>query len=183
VSPTRASHVVEDFSDHPAADGLIVLDGDHSRVGIESTVIDMTVDPPRILRPGVLTPEVLEPLIGPVEITSIQDASASPGTSEHHYAPQTPCQFVDPARIDDTLAALDCRCVVLTTQPLVPTNSTVVIQLPADPAGYAAELYDAMRRADRERADLILLACGGEDDPNWLAIRDRLMRAAADRAS
>ena len=53
--------------------------------------------------------------------------------------------------------------------------------MPDDPQGYAAEIYDAMRRADAERPDLILIEVQGEDDPNWEAIRDRLNRAASER--
>ncbi|MEE2906236.1 MAG: L-threonylcarbamoyladenylate synthase [Planctomycetota bacterium] len=184
VSPTSAQHVIDDFGADPQADGLIVLDGERCRVGIESTVMDMTVDPPRILRPGVLTAEVLQPLIGNIETTAVREQAASPGTTDRHYSPQTPCLLVDESAIAEHLSHEDRRCVVVTSMPgrsaLVQPPHELII-MPLDPAGYAMELYEALRRADAERADLILIESAGEDDPNWLAIRDRLMRAASDR--
>lgn len=184
VSPTCAQHVLDDYSGDPAADGMIILDGDRCHVGIESTVLDMTVDPPRILRPGALTAEVLEPLIGPIEHTDIHQTSSSPGTMESHYSPQTNCLLVDVDEMRHRLANITERCVVLVSNPdhhelVQPPHSLMV--MPMDPDGYAHQLYDALRRADSEQADLILIESNGEQDPNWMAIRDRLTRAASDR--
>jgi len=76
------------------------------------------------------------------------------------------------------------RCVALVSNPdhhdLVQAPH-VLLTMPSDPDGYAQELYDALRKADAEQADLILIESNGEKDPNWIAIRDRLMRAASDR--
>ena len=184
VSPTCAQHVLDDYSGDPAADGMIILDGDRCHVGIESTVLDMTVDPPRILRPGALTAEVLEPLIGPIEHTDIHRTSSSPGTMESHYSPQTNCLLVDVDEMRHRLANITERCVVMVSNPdhhelVQPPHSLMV--MPMDPDGYAHQLYDALRRADSEQADLILIESNGEQDPNWMAIRDRLTRAASDR--
>ncbi|MCH2134687.1 MAG: threonylcarbamoyl-AMP synthase [Phycisphaerales bacterium] len=183
ISPTQAQHVLDDFAGRPEADGLIVLGGDRCSVGIESTVLDMTVDPPRILRPGVLTAEVLRPLLGEVEMTALQQTSASPGTMERHYAPQTPCLLVDEEELQAHLSQADRRCVVITSSRRSVSPPHVLIEMPADPKGYAAELYAALRQADAERVDVVLVESAGEDDPNWIAIRDRLMRAASDRGS
>ncbi|MDG2424131.1 MAG: L-threonylcarbamoyladenylate synthase [Phycisphaerales bacterium] len=186
VSPTCAQHVIDDFSGNPDADGLIVLDGNRSRVGIESTVLDMTLDPPRILRPGVLTAEVLQPLIGQIETTTIREQDASPGTTDKHYSPQTPCMLVEEPELVEHLSGNNQRCVVITSisgrSSLVQPPHELIV-MPIDPVGYAVELYEALRRADAERADLILIEIAGENDPNWLAVRDRLMRAASDRIS
>lgn len=185
VSPTCAQHVFDDYSGDPAADGMIILDGDSCHVGIESTVLDMTVDPPRILRPGALTAEVLQPLIGLVEYTEILQTSESPGTMESHYSPQTNCLLVDIDEIRDRLVNITEKCVVLVSNTdhhdLVQAPHTL-LTMPTDPDGYARRLYDALRRADAEQADLILIESYGEEDPNWIAIRDRLMRAASDRS-
>lgn len=181
ISPTRVEHVMHDFRDRADAQDLLVIDGGPCRVGIESTVLDMTVDPPRILRPGVLTPEILEPLLGEVDMTAVQTVSASPGTMERHYAPQTPCMLVDPAQLVQHLQIEDQRCVVISSSDRQIDPPHLLISMPADPSGYAVELYDALRRADAERVDLILIESAGEDDPNWIAIQDRLMRAATDR--
>lgn len=183
VSPTRAQHVMDDFQNQPEAHDLLVIDGGPCRVGIESTVLDMTVDPPRILRPGVLTAEILMPLIGQVELAAMQTVSASPGTMERHYAPQTPCLLVDEFQLTGHLQSHDQRCVVITSHDRAVDPPHVLISMPSDPSGYAVELYDALRRADMERADVLLIESTGEEDPNWIAIQDRLMRAAADRNS
>jgi len=163
---------------------MIVLDGDRCHVGIESTVLDMTVDPPRILRPGALTAEVLEPLIGPVDHTDVHQTSSSPGTMESHYSPQTNCLLVDVDEIRLRLANITERCVVLVSNPdhhdlVQPPH--MLLAMPSNPDGYAQELYNALRKADAEQMDLILIESNGEEDPNWIAIRDRLMRAASDR--
>ncbi|MDO5037557.1 MAG: L-threonylcarbamoyladenylate synthase [Tissierellia bacterium] len=89
-SPTRVSHVLEDL------DGKVdmIVDGGFTDVGIESTILDVTVDPPTILRPGGVTKEDLEDLLGTVaEDTSHYDAESgtvpkSPGMKYRHYAPQ-----------------------------------------------------------------------------------------------
>ncbi|MBG84652.1 MAG: threonylcarbamoyl-AMP synthase [Phycisphaerae bacterium] len=184
VSPTCAQHVLDDYSADPAADGMIILDGDRCHVGIESTVLDMTVDPPRILRPGALTAEVLQNLIGSVEYTELHHTSASPGTMESHYSPQTNCLLVDVEEMRHRLSNMTERCVVLVSNPdhheMVQPPHTL-LAMPSDPDGYAQDLYDALRKADSEQADLILIESNGEEDPNWIAIRDRLMRAASDR--
>ncbi|MDG2094142.1 MAG: L-threonylcarbamoyladenylate synthase [Phycisphaerales bacterium] len=184
VSPTCAQHVIDDYSGDAAADGMIVLDGDRCHVGIESTVLDMTVDPPRILRPGALTAEVLQPLIGLIEHMDIHQTSASPGTMESHYSPQTNCLLVGIEEIHHHLVNINQRCVVLISNSdhhdlVQPPHK--LLKMPTDPDGYAHQLYDALRRADSEQADLILIESNGEEDPNWIAIRDRLMRAASDR--
>lgn len=184
VSPTCAKHVVDDYENYPEADGMIILDGDRCHVGIESTVLDMTVDPPRILRPGVLTPEVLEPLIGSVEYAEHNHVSMSPGTMESHYSPQTNCLMANIDDIHSRLVNTQSRCVVLMSNQehhdlVQPPH--ILLKMPSEPDGYAQQLYDALRRADAEQADLILIESNGENDPNWIAIRDRLMRAASDR--
>ena len=106
----------------------------------------------------------------------------SPGTMSRHYAPQTPCLLVETHAIDAYLSELTPRCVLITTgfRDAPPPHAEII--MPDDPEGYATEIYDAMRRADAERMDLILIEIQGADDPNWAAIRDRLNRAASERS-
>ena len=88
-SPTKASHVKEDL------DGRIemIIDGGDSKIGVESTILDMTVFPPMILRPGSVTREMLEELIGDVDVDKTLISSDSklapkaPGMKYRHYAP------------------------------------------------------------------------------------------------
>lgn len=89
-SPTAASHVVEDLS------GKIpmIVDGGRVEIGVESTILDMTVEPPMILRPGAITVEMLEAVIGEVQVDraivdeSSKEAPKAPGMKYRHYAPK-----------------------------------------------------------------------------------------------
>src|SRR5262249_11514941 len=93
VSPTRAEHVLRGL------DGRIdvLLDAGPTPGGIESTVLDVTTSPPRLLRPGLVTPREIEAIIGPIEFAQSMKAEAgqpqrSPGISGKHYAPRTPLE-------------------------------------------------------------------------------------------
>lgn len=89
-SPTTAEHVAEDL------DGKIdmILDGGTVDIGLESTILDMTVDPPMILRPGAITSEMLEEVIGEVSVDETllgdesEKAPKAPGMKYRHYAPK-----------------------------------------------------------------------------------------------
>jgi L-threonylcarbamoyladenylate synthase len=96
TSPTSAEHVLRDL------DGRIdaVLDAGETQVGIESTVLDILSDPPLLLRPGGVTREQLESLLGPVQIYTAPEnqppeALASPGLAAKHYAPNAKLVLVD----------------------------------------------------------------------------------------
>jgi L-threonylcarbamoyladenylate synthase len=96
VSPTTAQHVREEF---PAGEVDMILDGGPCDVGIESTVLDLSAGRPTILRPGGVSREQIEQVIGPVDLfTGAADpsvAAASPGQHEKHYAPRTPAYRFD----------------------------------------------------------------------------------------
>ena len=84
-SPTTAAHVLEDLSGRIE----MILDGGTTNIGIESTVLDVTTDPPMILRPGWITKEMLSEVIGPVAPTvSDHELRRSPGTRHRHYSPR-----------------------------------------------------------------------------------------------
>jgi L-threonylcarbamoyladenylate synthase len=168
ISPTTAEHVVRSLPDVP-----LVLDGGPSSWGIESTVLDLTTDPPTLLRPGALglrairevTGKIALPGDGPVDGT----ARPSPGMSRRHYAPR--------ARL------------ILTSDIGDPAPDTGVLAfegpdgknrelLPADPREYAADLYAALHRLDDAGVTTIVVQ-EPPDTEEWLAVRDRLKRAAA----
>jgi len=96
-SPTRAKHVVEDM------DGRIemIVDGGEVGIGLESTIIDMTVEPPRILRPGYITQEMLKQVLGEVgeDVTMMRndsgEAPRAPGMKYRHYAPRADLILVE----------------------------------------------------------------------------------------
>ena len=96
TSPTKAEHVLRDL------DGRIdaVIDAGETQVGVESTVLDALRDPPLLLRPGGVTREQLEAVLGPIEIYSAPDnqppeALASPGLAAKHYAPDAKLVLVE----------------------------------------------------------------------------------------
>ena len=82
-SPTLAKHVIEDFKDEIDC----IIDSGETNIGLESTVIDLTEDPPILLRPGAITKEMLEKVIGRIRIETFSDRPKSPGMKYRHYAP------------------------------------------------------------------------------------------------
>lgn len=158
VSPTTARHVRDEFGDEIE----LILDGGACQVGIESTVLDLSAAPPRILRPGHVAREQIELLIGPVDYVPgkvSSSAAPSPGLLERHYAPRTPAFRFEPAdrdRIDVTNAA--------------------IVELTLDPESYARGFYAKLRMLDQQNLDAIYIEMP-PDTPAWAAVRDRIIRA------
>ena len=105
-SPTTAQHVEEDMS------GKIdmILDGGSVEIGLESTILDMTVTPPMILRPGAVTADMLEDVIGPVSVDETilgnesKQPPKAPGMKYRHYAPKARLMIVEGALREEVLA-------------------------------------------------------------------------------
>lgn len=174
LSPTRAEHVLRGLG------GSIdlILDGGPCPGGIESTVVDVTGDVVRLLRPGLVTVPMLEAVVGAVDLASRErelpvPVARSPGQMAKHYSPRTPLRLVDGEDItDDHLEATAAGKRVRSLLLYGPTA------MPADPTGYAAELYSRLHELDAAGLDLILVEAP-PDTPEWAAVRDRLTRAAA----
>ena len=170
ISPTTAEHVLRSLPDVP-----LVLDGGPASWGIESTVIDVTGDRPRLLRPGAIPLRELRDVAGPVTLPddgpSDGDARPSPGMSRRHYAPRATLMLVEDVRAADR----DESVGVLTYETAGVEGAEI---LSADPREYAADLYAALHRLDDAGVTTILV----QEPPrteDWLAVRDRLGRAAA----
>jgi L-threonylcarbamoyladenylate synthase len=191
-SPTRAAHVVEDL------DGKIdmVIDGGATDVGLESTVLDLTVNPPQILRPGAITLEALQDVLPSLQAASPRSANApmrSPGLLARHYSPRVPMTLyqgpTDAARAALVTAARTAiaggsRVGVVATSGdarLLGEIPVVIADLgPDDDAkGAAVRLYAALRELDAANVDVILAREAPHNDGLWYALRDRLRRAAA----
>jgi L-threonylcarbamoyladenylate synthase len=173
LSPTTADHVLADLDGHIDA----VLDGGPTTAGIESTVLDLSSATPRLLRPGPILPADLEALVGPIERGQAPTVGAmpSPGMLERHYAPRTPLMLAS----DDGAAlvpSLSGRIGLLTHHDAA-VPAAAVERLPADAKGYAAGMYAALHRLDRLGLTRIVVAAL-PDGEEWLAVRDRLRRAA-----
>lgn len=178
ISPTTAQHVRDEFGD-----SVTVLDGGPCEVGIESTILDMSGDTPRILRPGAITAERIAAVIGrvPADKADARSPRVS-GALAAHYAPRTSMRKVAPARLRDFLNAFrhsGRHCAVIAhSQPPLSDCPHRWIMLAADPAGYARGLYAAMREADAAGGAMIVIEAVPES-ADWSAVNDRLGRALA----
>jgi L-threonylcarbamoyladenylate synthase len=173
VSPTTAQHVRDDLG----ADVDYVLDGGACGIGIESTIVDVSGDAPRLLRPGGISLAELENALG--EKLTMPDAGAPrvPGELPVHYAPKTPARLVRPGRLGDEIAKHGTRAAVLAFA--APDRRVDYwLRMPRDPAAYAQRLYAALRELDAAGCNTILIETP-PDAPEWTAVRDRLARAAS----
>lgn len=162
VSPTTAQHVRDDLGD--AVD--FVLDGGPCPIGVESTIIDCSVTPPQILRPGGIPSEqIVELLDG--NIAEASGPSRASGMLASHYAPNARVLLAE-----DRAEALQLAADV---------DQPELIDRTADLVDYAQHLYSDLRAADARGAGTIVAVL---PPPAGLghAIRDRLMKAAAHRA-
>lgn len=170
LSPTLASHVVEGLNGRIAG----IIDGGPCTAGIESTVIDLTQQPPRILRPGPISQAAIEEIIGPVDFGGghlATDALPSPGMLLKHYSPQTPTVLISARKM-----------------PEIQPNWAVVgfgndmgtrglwVRMPTEPAEYAQRLYAVLHELDQKQLEKILIIAPPET-AEWVAVRDRLTRA------
>jgi L-threonylcarbamoyladenylate synthase len=177
VSATRAADVRHDLG--AAVD--LVLDGDVPEVGIESTIVDLTGPAPRVLRPGAITPAMIEAVLGvPVGVGGT-DAPRASGTLASHYAPATPLMLMEADLLLELAASLarqGKKVAVLAHTAAQPLGSGYVwISAPGDVTGYAHDLYTNLRTLDAAGCGVILVEQMPKV-PEWAAVRDRLTRAA-----
>ncbi len=176
ISPTQAEHVRAELG----AAVAVVLDGGPARVGLESTIVDLTGARPTLLRPGHITAAQLADVLGqPLDAPQRSSPRAS-GTLPSHYAPATPAQLVPTAELAATVAELNQgqRIAVLARQAAPPSLAAVHwIVAPDDAAAFAHELYALLRQLDALGCDRIVVEAV-PDDPAWQAVQDRLSRAA-----
>ncbi|MBX3140027.1 MAG: threonylcarbamoyl-AMP synthase [Trueperaceae bacterium] len=176
ISPTTAEHVAAEFG---AAD-LVVLDGGACRVGLESTILDLTGPVARVLRPGGVTVEAIEAVVGErVEVNGDAAAPRVPGSLPSHYAPTAPTRLVGPAELERRIGE-DAGMAVLARRHAPEAFAGLWVALPDDPVAFGASLYAALRRLDSAAPREILIERVPLTPP-WLAVRDRLARASAPR--
>jgi L-threonylcarbamoyladenylate synthase len=176
VSPTRAEHVAESLGDRVP----MILDGGPCLVGVESTVLDLTTSTPTLLRPGGVTREAIEAVIGPVALSdalpSGDTAHKSPGQLASHYAPSRP------VRLNAVSVGLDEGLLAFGSSPLAGASLTYNLSPTGDLAEAAANLFAQLRALDRPGIGRIAVMPIPETGLG-LAINDRLRRAAADDAA
>jgi L-threonylcarbamoyladenylate synthase len=173
ISPTTADHVAEGLG--AAVD--LILDGGPCRIGLESTVLDLSGGAPRLLRPGGVTRGALEAEIGPLAAgpADAGQAPRAPGQLASHYAPARPL------RLEARSVAADEALLAFGPRPLAGARATLNLSATGDLAEAAANLFAMLRRLDRPDVRAIAVM---PIPPRGLgeAIRDRLERAAAPRA-
>lgn len=186
TSPTTAQHVWHDLRGRID----LILDGGPTTIGVESTVLDLSTSPARILRPGGVTREMLEAVIGPVTVLGqkrkAEPGLPSPGLLEKHYAPraemilftgeharqalqtyvaeQAHTRKIGALAADEEAEALE-------------RTGTLVYRLGSDLQSIARHIYAGMRWLDSQGVEVIVCRDFGESGLG-LAVRDRLTRAA-----
>lgn len=169
VSPTTAQHVLDDLGDRLDPTRDRILDGGAASVGVESTIVDLTVEPPQVLRAGAIGVDAIERLLAR-RIDPARGSRRAAGMLRSHYAPDCRVVLADaPDEAEHMLAAeLDAGRVA---EILDRTDDLVVA---------AQQLYADLRSADRRGLDVLVAVL---PPPTGLghALRDRLRKAAADR--
>jgi L-threonylcarbamoyladenylate synthase len=173
ISPTRADHVAQSLGGKVK----LILDGGPCRVGLESTVLDLTSATPTLLRPGGATREAIEALIGPVALSEAlpegDAALKSPGQLASHYAPSRP------VRLGATTVEADEALLAFGDRPPAGAVRTLNLSPAGDLTEAAANLFACLRALDRPEVACIAVMPIPEKGLG-LAINDRLRRAAAD---
>lgn len=189
-SPTDAAAVIEDLQGRVPA----IIDGGPCRVGVESTVIDVTGEIPVILRPGGVTREMIERIVGETKVhravlnpLESKEQAASPGMKYKHYAPKAKVRVI----IGKQAAQRICACY---DEAVREGKNPVIYSVEEERAAFggrafypwgvmgeeetiAQHLFASLRHADEEGMDLVL--CHGTDTHGMgLAVMNRLLRAA-----
>jgi len=181
-SPTTAEHVLEDLGGRID----LILDGGATNIGIESTVLDVTTDPPMILRPGWITQEMLSEAIGPIErAASDEELRRSPGTRHRHYSPRARLILIEHGSAE--FLERVCRQHLKTASVGFAGHSDVeiddprfyAIRLGSSAKDYANSIYATLRRLDARRPDVIIVE-GISEAGEGAAVMDRLRRAASE---
>ena len=187
-SPTTAQHMMDDMAGK--IDGIV--DGGPCAVGVESTVVDLSGETPRLLRPGGVTLEMLEAVAGPVDVDEAVThalregaAAASPGMKYKHYAPAAHVVLVKgspaayAAYVNRRGAAFPGRVTAMCFdgEESALTVPFVTYGRREDGTDQAHRLFDALRRLDELGAEEVYAACPPEDGVG-LAVYNRMLRAS-----
>lgn len=183
LSPTNAQHVRNALGNRVP----LIVDGGQSQVGIESTVLDVSVAPPRLLRPGMIHEEALLAVTGELTLGfgDSEEILKSPGLLRKHYSPKARlvlASWHDEAELNARLLNLNCapgRAHVI-AHNVIPSGAAFgrVSVIPHDAEAFARALYAELHQCDEAGAEFIVV----ETPPStaeWRAITDRLKRAAA----
>lgn len=184
LSPTNADHVRRAIGEKIP----LIVDGGQSQVGIESTVLDLTVHPPRVLRPGMIHSESLLAVTESISSVIDQDVSnlKSPGLLPKHYAPKAKLLIWSWQNEGELRQKLVLRPGKPETAHIIAHTNVPgaaglgkVSVIPHDAEAFGRAIYAELHRCDEEGAKLIIVEAVPET-PEWSAIADRLRRAASE---
>lgn len=182
ISPTTAQHVAEELGERVD----VILDGGPCRVGLESTIVDLSGLQPVLLRPGAISRQQLEELLQTELLLQPRTEIRAPGMLAVHYAPVTPARLCVAGRLQETIrrqaVEKQQRIGVLTCRQPLPENPDVYsIHLSDQAETYAQAFYAAMRKLDVLHLDAILIELPPETEA-WRAVHDRLRKATVGEA-
>ena len=183
ISPTNAGHVAKQLEGKIS----LIVDGGQAQVGIESTVVDLTANPPRLLRPGMIHEQSLLAVTEQLTlgVGGSEEILKSPGQLQKHYAPKAKLillKWRDEADLNAQLSVIHSR----QSQPHVIAHTHIPSQMgfgrvsviPHDAEAFARALYAELHECDELGAELIVVEAPPETS-EWRAIADRLKRASA----
>jgi len=184
ISPTNAEHVRKQLGGKIP----LIVDGGQSQVGIESTVLDLTISPAQVLRPGMIHAESLAAVVGNIEHPTSnigRRTLRSPGQLKKHYSPKAKLvvlNWQNDADLNSQLSTLNsqpstCHVIAHTQVPSAADFAGVSV-IPHDAEAFARAIYAEWHRCDEAGAEWIVVETP-PDLPEWSAIADRLKRAAA----
>ena len=182
ISPTSAAHVSKQL------DGKLrlIVDGGASHVGIESAVIDLATEQPRVLRPGMIHAESLEAAGLPIadcRLPIADDTLRSPGMLRKHYSPKAKLLMLDwksDAELKSRTTHHASRTFVIAHTNIPSADGFAGVSvIPRDAAAFARAIYAELHRCDEAGADVIVVEAL-PNQPEWRGIADRLARAAAE---
>jgi L-threonylcarbamoyladenylate synthase len=183
ISPTNAEHVRK----YLGARIPLIVDGGHSQIGIESTVLDISGSPPHLLRPGMIHEQALLAVTGELAVGAREgpELLKSPGLLRKHYSPRArlvvwPWDNEAELKVRSAqhgVPASNVFVIAHTRIPLGPGFGGVSV-IPHDPDAFARAIYAELHQCDEAGAELIVVEAL-PDSPEWRAIADRLRRAAA----
>ncbi len=187
-SPTKAQHVIDDMMGKIEA----IVDGGECDVGVESTVITLAANPPRLLRPGGITPEQLESVLGRIEIDpAVTDklkegaVAASPGMKYKHYSPKAEVYIIRSCFASfrcfvDEISADGDYAVCFDGEEKGIKIPSFCYGKESSPEQQAQKLFSILRDADKSGAKRVFVRCPSTEGVG-LAVYNRLIRAAAFR--
>jgi L-threonylcarbamoyladenylate synthase len=184
ISPTNAEHVFKQLGGKIP----LIVDGGQSQVGIESTVLDLTVSPPKILRPGMIHEESLAAICGEIQWSKAKGETGgtlrSPGLLQKHYSPKAKLVLLNWRDDDDLnlqLSAFNFRpsTTHIIAHTKIPSNENFagVSVIPHDVEAFARAIYFELHQCDELHSEVVIVEAP-PDLPEWSAVLDRLRRAA-----